>query len=182
MPMSVHDLGYEPDDLRVTISELLVATADQSDEALDRNITEVLRTLRERMKMDVVFCSEFVDGQRVMRQVAADEVRPVVRVGTSDRLEESWCHHVVEGRLPGFLPDAARHPLARNLSAGLPFTIGTHISAPIVLSNGEVYGTLCSFTFSPQDNPNPDDLKTLEMTARLTAMRLEAGRKADQAD
>jgi GAF domain-containing protein len=180
--MSVHDLGYKPDDLRVTISELLVATADQSDEALDRNITEVLRTLRERMKMDVVFCSEFVDGQRVMRQVAADEVRPVVRVGTSDRLEESWCHHVVEGRLPGFLPDAARHPLARNLSAGLPFTIGTHISAPIVLSNGEVYGTLCSFTFSPQDNPNPDDLKTLEMTARLTAMRLEAGRKADQAD
>lgn len=181
MPLSVHDLGYEPDDLRVTISDLLVATADQSDEALDRNITEVLRTLRERLKMDVVFCSEFIDGQRVMRQVAADEARPVVRVGTADRLEESWCQHVVEGRLPGFMPDAARHPLARELSAKLPFSIGTHISAPIVLSNGEVYGTLCSFTFSPQDNPNPDDLKTLEMTARLAAMRLEAGRQSGQA-
>lgn len=181
MPLSVHDLGYEPDDLKVTISEMLVATADQSDEALDRNITEVLHTLRERMKMDVVFCSEFVDGQRIMRQVAADDARPVIKVGTSDRLEESWCQHVVEGRLPGFLPDAQRHPLARDLSAGLPFSIGTHISAPIVLSNGEVYGTLCSFTFSPQDNPNPDDLKTLEMTARLTAMRLEAGRKSGQA-
>ena len=75
MPLSVHDLGYEPDDLKVTVSEMLVATADQSDEALDRNITDVLRTLRERMKMDVVFCSEFVDGRRVMRQVAADATR-----------------------------------------------------------------------------------------------------------
>ena len=176
MPLSVHDLGYEPDDLKVTVSEMLVATADQSDEALDRNITDVLRTLRERMKMDVVFCSEFVDGRRVMRQVAADATRPVVQVGQSAALEESWCHHVVEGRLPGYLPDASQHPLARQLSASLPFSIGTHISAPIVLSNGEVYGTLCSFSFSPQDNPNPDDLKTLEMTARLTAMRLEAGR------
>lgn len=177
MPLSVHDMGYEPDDLKVTVSEMLVATADQSDEALDRNITEVLRTLRERMRMDVVFCSEFVDGQRVMRQVAADSTRPVVSAGQSDRLEESWCHHVVEGRLPGYLPDTSQHPLARRLAATLPFSVGTHISTPIVLSNGQVYGTLCSFTFSPQDNPNPDDLKTLEMTARLTAMRIEAGRE-----
>lgn len=176
MPLSIHDMGYEPDDLKVTISEMLVATADQSDEALDRNITEVLRTLRERMQMDVVFCSEFVDGQRVMRQVAADAARPVVSAGQSDRLEESWCHHVVKGRLPGYLPDTSQHPLARTLAAALPFSVGTHISTPIVLSNGQVYGTLCSFTFSPQDNPNPDDLKTLEMTARLTAMRIEAGR------
>jgi len=43
-----------------------------------------------------------------------------------------------------------------------------------VLKNGEIYGTLCCFSFSPQDNPNPDDLKTLEMTAKLTAMRLES--------
>lgn len=178
MPLSVHDLGYEPDDLKVTISEMMVATADQSDEALDHTITDVLRTLRERLKMDVVFCSEFIDGRRVMRQVSTDATRPVVQVGQSAALEESWCHHVVEGRLPGYLPDASQHPLARQLSVSLPFTIGTHISAPIVLSNGEVYGTLCSFSFSPQDNPDPDDLKTLEMTARLTAMRLEAGRKA----
>jgi len=56
----------------------------------------------------------------------------------------------------------------------LPFSIGTHISTPIVLKSGEIYGTLCCFSFSPQENPNPDDLNTLELTAKLTAMRLES--------
>lgn len=173
MKANIHDLDYEPSDLHVTISELMVATADQSDEMLDQAITDVLKTLRERMNMDVVFCSEFVDGRRVFRQVATSGVRQTVSVGGSDELEQSWCQRVVDGRLPRYMADARAHPVANALMQALPFTIGTHISTPIVLKNGEVYGTLCSFSFSPQDNPNPEDLKTLEMTAKLTAMRLD---------
>lgn len=173
MKWNLHDLGYEPSDLHVTISELMVATADQSDEMLDRTITDVLRTLRDRMHMDVVFCSEFVDGRRVFRQVATSGVRPTISVGGSDLLEESWCQRVVDGRLPRFIADARADPVASALLDQLPFPIGTHISTPIVLKNGEIYGTLCSFSFSPHDTPNPDDMKTLEMTAKLAAMRLE---------
>lgn len=173
MKATIHDLGYEPSDLHVTISELMVATADQSDDMLDRTITEVLKTLRDRMNMDVVFCSEFVDGRRVFRQVATNGARQTISVGGSDQLEQSWCQRVVDGRLPRFMADARADPVARALMDQLPFPIGTHISTPIVLKNGEVYGTLCSFSFSPHDNPNPEDLKTLEMTAKLTAMRLD---------
>jgi GAF domain-containing protein len=177
MKANLHDLGYEPTDLHVTISELMVATADQSDAMLDGAITDVLRTLRDRLKMDVVFCSEFVDGRRVFRQVATSGTRPGIAVGGSDELEQSWCQRVVDGRLPRFMADARADPVASALLDQLPFPIGTHISTPIVLKSGEVYGTLCSFSFSPQDNPNPDDLKTLEMTAKLTALRLD-GRNA----
>ncbi|WP_300650795.1 GAF domain-containing protein [Hydrogenophaga sp.] len=173
MKVNIHDLGYEPTDLHVTISELMVATADQSDDMLDRTITEVLKTLRDRMNMDVVFCSEFVDGRRVFRQVATGGAHQTVSVGALDELEQSWCQRVVDGRLPRFMADARADPVASALMDQLPFSIGTHISTPIVLKNGEVYGTLCSFSFSPQDNPNPEDLKTLEMTAKLTAMRLD---------
>lgn len=173
MNFKLHELDYEPSDLHVTISDMMVATADQSDELLDRTITDVLKTLRDRLKMDVVFCSEFVDGRRVFRQLATTDVRPTISVGQSDRLEESWCQRVVDGRLPRFIADASADPVARALLDQLPFPIGTHISTPIVLKNGEVYGTLCSFSFSPHDDPNPDDLKTLEMTAKLTAMRLD---------
>ncbi|QHE75091.1 GAF domain-containing protein [Hydrogenophaga sp. PBL-H3] len=173
MTFKLHELDYEPSDLHVTISELMVASADQSDDMLDRTITEVLRTLRDRLKMDVVFCSEFVDGRRVFRQVATTDVRPTISVGQSDGLEESWCQRVVDGRLPRYLADARLDPVASVLLEPLPFPIGTHISTPIVLKNGEVYGTLCSFSFSPHDKPNPDDLRTLEMTAKLTAMRLD---------
>ena len=174
---SLYDLGYEPSDLHVTISELMVATADQSDEMLDRTITEVLRNLRDRLNMDVVFCSEFVDGRRVFRQVATSGVRPTIAVGGSDLLEQSWCQRVVDGRLPRYMAEARADPVASALLEQLPFPIGTHISTPIVLKNGEIYGTLCCFSFSPHDSPNPDDLRTLELTARLTAMRLD-GRHA----
>lgn len=177
MKIDLHDLGYEPSDLHVTISDLLVATADQSDAMLDHNISDVLRTLRDRLHMDVVFCSEFVDGQRVFRQVATSGGQPTVAVGQSEELEASWCQRVVDGRLPRFIADARLDPVASALLDQLPFSIGTHISTPIVLKSGQIYGTLCCFSFSSQDNPNPEDLKTLEMTAKLTAMRLEGGRR-----
>ncbi len=173
MKPNLHDMGYEPTDLHVTVSELMVATADQSDEMLDRAITDVLKTLRDRLNMDVVFCSEFVDGQRVFRQVATSGARPTIAVGGSDELEQSWCQRVVDGRLPRFMADARADPVASALLDQLPFPIGTHISTPIVLKSGEVYGTLCSFSFSAHDKPNPDDLRTLEMTAKLAALRLE---------
>lgn len=173
MSSNLYDLGYEPTDLHVTISDLMVATSDHADESLDRTLTEVLKTLRDRLKMDVVFVSEFVDGRRVFRQVSATDARPTVCVGQSDALEASWCQRVVDGRLPRYIADARTDPAVGALLDQLPFPIGTHISTPIVLKNGEIYGTLCSFSFGPHDNPNPDDLRTLELTARLTAMRLE---------
>ena len=82
----LNDLGYRPEDLHVQVTELLVATADDTDELVDLSVSQVLRLLRERMKMDVVFVSEFTDGQRVMRQVAAGDP-PVVKPGDAAPLE-----------------------------------------------------------------------------------------------
>ena len=45
-----------------------------------------------------------------------------------------------------------------------------------MLQSGEVYGTLCCFSFHPQDKPNPEDLKKLEFTARLAAQKIDQRR------
>lgn len=172
----LNEFGYRPDDLTVEVSELLVATADESDELVDHAVSKVLQMLRERMQMDVVFVSEFTNGQRVMRQVAAPLDPPAVRVGDSAPLEASWCQRVVDGRLPRFIADASVLPASAALLKQTPFPIGTHISTPIVLQNGEVYGTLCCFSFHPQSEPNPEDLKKLEFTARLAAQKIDQRR------
>lgn len=83
------DQGYRPEDLEVQVSELLVATADESDELVDQSITDVLRLLRDRMKMDVVFVSQFAEGQRVTRYVDTDPGNPLLSVGDADPLEVS---------------------------------------------------------------------------------------------
>lgn len=172
----LNDLGYKADDLLVQVTELLVATSDGSDELIDNAVSDVLRLLRERMKMDVVFVSEFTDGQRVFRHVSQAPDSPVIGEGGSEPLERSWCQRVVDGRLPRFIADTSAHPLASELLRSVPFPIGTHISTPIVLENGDIYGTLCCFSFHPQDKPNTEDLKKLEFTARLAAQKLDQRR------
>ncbi len=164
--------GFGPDDIEVRVSELLVATADQTDTALDQSIGEVLKLLRERMGMDVVFVSEFVDGQRVFRHVAQAPGVDLIQEGQGAPLEQSWCQRVVDGRLPQYIADARRDPLAAPLLKNLSHPIGTHISTPLVLGNGEVYGTLCCFSFEPNGQSNPEDLARLKLTARLAAQRL----------
>ena len=172
----MYDPDYKPDDLSVKVSELLVATADDADELIDDSVQQVLGLLRDHMKMDVVFVSEFTGARRLFKRVAMSPGHAVIAAGQSDPLETSWCQRVVDGRLPEYIANTAKLPAAAALTKDLPFPIGTHISAPIVLQDGEVYGTLCCFSFSPQDNPNPEDLKRLKFSAKLTAGRIDKGR------
>ncbi|MCJ0763475.1 GAF domain-containing protein [Variovorax terrae] len=177
---SMYDLDYEPDALSVQISELLVATADDADSLIDDCVPEVLRLLRDRMAMDVVFVSEFTGGQRMFRHVATMPGREVVAAGGGSPLEESWCQRVVDGRLPQYIHDAARLPASAALLVQVPHPIGTHISTPIVLRSGEVYGTLCAFSFTAHGEPNPTDLKRLQYTAQLAAQKLDRQREAER--
>jgi GAF domain-containing protein len=170
--------GFGPEDIEVQVSELLVATADSSDAELDRSIGEVLKLLRERMGMDVVFVSEFVEGRRVFRHVSQAPGVNLLTPGEGEPLEQSWCQRVVDGRLPQFMADARRDPVAAPLLKNLSFPIGTHISTPVVLGNGQVYGTLCCFSFEPSGQASVEDLSRLKLTARLAAQRLDMRREA----
>jgi GAF domain-containing protein len=158
-------------DLTVTISELLVATAESSDPLLDNTVSELLHAMRQRMAMDVVFVSEFVDGRRMFRYVDAAPGAPAIEPGDSNPAEESVCQRVVEGRVP---------ELVRHLSAmpsddmpPLAFPIGAHLSTPIVMKDKRVYGTLCCFSAAPRPELVQADLDRLRMCAALVARKIE---------
>lgn len=156
-------------------SELLVATAEGGDAPLESTVPRLLAVIKERMRMDVVFVSEFVDGRRVFRYVDVPADAAVIRAGASDPLESSWCARVVDGRLPGLIPDA-RTWLAQGAMEAPPFPIGTHLSVPIVLQDGSVYGTLCCFSFSVRDDATARELETLRAAAGLLADGLASAR------
>ncbi|MBC5765704.1 GAF domain-containing protein [Ramlibacter albus] len=153
---------------------LLVATADhRGDAALDENVHKVLAVLRSRMKMDVVFVSRFENGQRIFKAVdAAPRTAGHVRPGHGDPLEESWCHRIVNGRLPQYIHDAA--PLVESGEAPPSGKgIGTHLSVPVVLSDGQVFGTLCAFAFHVNEDVSLQDVWRLRAVADLIAKRIE---------
>ena len=170
-----HDDGFNPAALSVQVSEMLVATADGSDDLIDSAVTEMLQLLRQRLAMDVVFVSEFVDGQRVFRYVDSSgnksKGKPLIPVGHSDPLEQTWCQRVVDGRLPQFISDSNQLPDRARLPA-VPFPIGTYLSTPIFLNDGRVYGTLCCFSFSPNEHIQERDLKNLQSVATLVAKKI----------
>ena len=181
-----YDEGFDPNDLSIRVSEMLVATADASDELIDSAVSDMLLLLRERLKMDVVFVSEFIDGQRVFRYVDTPNDKPVFKVGDSDPLEQTWCQRVVDGRIPEVIPNV---PEFAN-KAQLPptsFDVGTYLSTPVLLDGGHVYGTLCCLSFSPHESVHERDLKNLKSVALLVAKKIDktkagvkAGAKAER--
>lgn len=168
--MVIRNELLDPDVLTISISELLVATADAADPEIDQAIPDVLRMLRQTLRMDVVFVSEFVNGQRVFRFVDSAPGAPPVEEGAADPLETSYCQRVVDGRLPELVHDAHGLPgLPRT-----PFRVGAHLSTPIRLPDGRVYGTLCCFSTAPNPQLQQRDLTNLRHCALLVSRKVDA--------
>lgn len=119
--------------------------------------------------MDVAFISEFTDHERVFRYVdSASTTCPVV-LGGSDPLEETFCQRVVDGRLPGVIPDAAALPAAAALPVTRMLPVGAHLSVPITLRDGHVYGTLCAFSAAADPTLEERHLGALRLLASMLA-------------
>jgi hypothetical protein len=164
-------LDYNPDHLDVRICELLVATSDVADPELPPAVLDVLKLLRERLGMDVAFVSRIADGRRTIEAVNNAPDFPLLQPGMSDPVEQSWCQRVVDGRLPECMEDAAPY-IAAGRAPDPGFQIGTHLSTPVRLADGSVYGTLCCFSRGVQAGA---DINRLRYTARLLGDRLSPG-------
>lgn len=171
---------YPPEALEVSVSELLLATADYSDDLIDDNVRSVLHDLREHLGMEVIFLSEIRDGQRMFKHVDSKPGCDLIATGGGSGLEASFCQCVLDGRLPRLVHDAATHPTFPVLPV-TPFRVGAHLSTPIVLGSGQIYGTLCCFSQSGDESLSLKDLQKLECVARIAAQRIDAHQHSTRA-
>jgi EAL domain-containing protein (putative c-di-GMP-specific phosphodiesterase class I) len=136
-------------------------------------LSSLLKAARAHLGFEVAFISQLVDGSRVFRYVDSEADHLLLEVGGSDPAEESYCQHVVQGRLPELLPDPSLNEVALGIAATRALGIGTHVSIPIVLSDGRVYGTFCCFSLSVHDEVGEADVEAVRMLARMTAEYVE---------
>jgi GAF domain-containing protein len=164
-----HDLtGVE-----VVAGEFVATTADLSNQSEHEPISRLLRQVREKLGMDVVFVSQFVHGERLIRHAASapgDTHSPAE--GEADPLEATYCQRVLEGRLPAAMPDARRHPEAARLPLTRALDVRAHVAAPIVTRDGRIYGTVCAFAHRSRSNLE-ESLALLRHIARMLASALE---------
>ncbi|WP_111398809.1 sensor domain-containing phosphodiesterase [Humitalea rosea] len=158
----------------------LISAGDASGGDSAATIRRALNAVRSHLGMEVAYVSEFVDNRSVFREVDAPGQEARIKVGDSHSLDDVYCRHILEGRLPELIPDTAAEPLALSLPITGAVPIGAHMSVPIRLPNGRLYGMFCCLGFLADASLNKRDLQMMKVFAEMTAF--EIGREADAAD
>ena len=177
--MSMRDADLNPGDFEATLTRLVTATADAADPRIDRSVREVLRLVREHLGMEAAFVSEISDDRRTFRHVDTEPGKELISVGASDPLALSFCQRVLSARMPQMVPDVAKLTDFDQLPP-TPWPIGAHLSTPVVLDSGHVYGTLCCFSRTPDEDLSQRDLKRLQMAAQMVARLINEQRRRDR--
>ncbi|HVE75611.1 MAG TPA: EAL domain-containing protein [Actinomycetota bacterium] len=156
-----------------TLSTLLAADVSRPDNGTREISPRALKAIRVHLGMDVAFISEFKDGTRVFRHVDSGLEDPPIKVGDGDDLADSYCQRVAQGKLPELIRDASKEPAALELPATLGLPVGAHLSVPITLSDGEIYGTFCCFSFTPDESLTERDLAVMKVFAEFVAEEVD---------
>lgn len=143
------------------------------------NIDRVLHAVRTLLHMDVAFVSEFLGQNRIFRHVDCAGPDRLLKAGDIIPLASGYCRHVVSGALPELIPDTARVPLAGAIPETATIPIGAHLSVPIDLEDGRVFGTFCCFSHRPQPDLGERDLALLRTFGRILATAIAADVRQD---
>lgn len=125
------------------------------------------------LRMDVAFVSEFKNGRRIFRHIAPVDDAVPVKPGHSDPLDESYCQHIVSGRIPAIVDDSHIYPILKRLSATEAMRIRAYMGVPIWLSDGSVFGTFCCYSHRPSSTMREVEVDAMQRFARLIAIMLE---------
>ena len=131
-----------------------------------------LQAIRTHLDMEVACVSEFVDDRIVFREVDAPGLERMIKPGDSRSVDEVYCRHILEGRLPELMPDTAAEPMAAAMPITHAVPIGKHMSVPIRMADGSVYGMFCCFGFKADHSLYERDMQMMRVFAELAAFEI----------
>lgn len=138
----------------------------------EQQIAELLRTARKSLQLSVAFLSR-LDGTTQHLEVVDSSIPLLFHDGTTQVQETSFCQAILDGRLPAVIPDVKNFPEAMKLpSARIP-RIRSYVSAPVRLSDGELYGTFCAFGMTSDKELAERDKALMEVLASAAAVIIE---------
>src|SRR4028118_43194 len=104
-------------------------------------IEQMLSAVRETLRMDVAFVSEFAGDELVFRAIEGDAESFGWREGESFPIDESYCKRVLDGRIPRAVPDAKRERATKDLRVTSEADMGCSCAAALMLCGGGVSAT-----------------------------------------
>lgn len=137
------------------------------------NVDRILRAVRSHLHMDVAFASNVTSTEAIIRYADAGE-EPPFRAGDKFPVDDGYCKRILDGRLPPLINDAATVPEVASLRCTKEMPIGAHLSVPLRLSDGTVYGTFCCFSYEADYTLTERDVEMMRAFADLAAGEIEA--------
>ena len=132
----------------------------------------ILDAVRAHLGMEIAFASRLVGDRREFTHIRSDIPVPA-SPGDSEPLDETFCHRILEGRLPELIHNAADHPDALDIPIATALPVGAHLNVPLRLSDGRIYGTFCCLSQQPDYSLTQRDVATLRAFADLAAVQIE---------
>ena len=145
----------------------------------ERQIAELLQTARTSLGMSVAFLTR-MDGTTQTLEVVESPLPGALTDGITQPQETTFCQAIIDGRLPSVIPDVRRYPLAMKLPAARIPRIRSWVSAPVRLSDGQLYGTFCAFGFTADPELTVRDGALMEVLASAASVILEPGVRNDE--
>ncbi|UZK66146.1 sensor domain-containing phosphodiesterase [Sphingomonas sp. M1-B02] len=156
---------------------LLSASGDCPDSVVQR----ALRAVRSHLGLQVAYVSEIVGSESVFRSVDAPGLEHLIKPGDTRSLDDVYCRHILEGRLPQLIPDTAAEPLAMAMPITTAVPIGAHVSVPLRMADGHIYGMFCCLGPHADPSLNLRDLSMMRAFAELAAFEIDRERSLAQA-
>jgi EAL domain-containing protein (putative c-di-GMP-specific phosphodiesterase class I) len=135
----------------------------------DDVIQASLDFVREHLGMEVAYLSEFIGDNLVFRRVSAPGFEAAISVGDSMPLDQVYCPHIIAGRLPELIPDTAKEPFTQTIALTKQLPIGSHVSIPIIRTDGTNYGMFCCLSTKPRPSLNQRDHDVVSAFARISS-------------
>ncbi|MCU1693817.1 MAG: diguanylate cyclase/phosphodiesterase with sensor [Frankiales bacterium] len=139
----------------------------------DDRVRDLLDQVRRQLGQDVAYLSQRVGGQQRFREVVAPEGSAWV-AGDTVPLEDTLCQRILAGELPAVMSDVRQHPAALEVPSVQQGLVGGYLAAPVRLSDGRLYGTLCCLTGLPLPGLSSRDLVVLQVVADALGEIVEA--------
>ncbi len=139
----------------------------------NESVERILKAVREHLGAEIAFVGRYVDGnQRELMHVSTDLDLPM-GAGFREPREDSFCWHILEGRLPELIHDASEHPLAKTLPITNLLPVGCHLNVPLRLSDGSVFGSFCCVSREVDRTISERDMQVMRAFAELAGEQIE---------
>lgn len=153
------------------LSKFLSAEAGAVPEGRSQ-IDAILDAVRQHLGMEIAFTSRYDGDHREFTHIKADIPVPAAP-GDREPADQSYCWHVLNGRLPELIRDSADIPFTSTLSITGTLPVGAHISVPLRRKDGSVYGSFCCLSRSSDHSLTGRDLAAVHAFAELAMQQIE---------